>query len=613
LYAGPIADSGHFTAQGIYLAHNVALSKATDSWVAGKLGDGIQIHSEKAGFKPQTGCGKGRFAPGMACADDNNIEILLFKLHCIIIALMKVPVFKHTVMKILAALKDDKESLQTISALIQYDPGLYLSFMRRLGAASLKSEVTTISQAASLIGSTAIEVEIKLHDHLLEDEDSVKMWCCAVLAAEAAGRINETAPVAEPEEVFFSALLPTVGMLLMLEEKPEYLRLIPLLLKMSIEDRVFLENRLFRNNHISVLEDVLSLPQLYKDVIRLIKAERFPDTLKDQEPPLSRFSTAHTSSQLYHLATSGEHVAQAIIFPSIVLAQENLKQLNKRYFKIAESDTEEMLSDIIERFERACLEFGLQDLSEKLLKTAGKFHEPELKFLTTSAPLLRVLNEVFVEGRAERNILIWGEAGVGKRLLAVALHNHPDNPRKGKPFLAFHCDTVEKETLEEELFGSGGGFWGTDQHKGAFDMADGGTIMLKNIDKMPMPLQERLADIFSRIDYYRSRNVKSSYPDVVFILTSRKDLEEEVSEGRFSKVLLRTLKLVSILVPPLRDRREDIGFIAGGIINKYDLPLTDTIQLLSLQEFYDTYAFRENLSDLKRLLFYAAAKKLLKA
>jgi len=54
---------------------------------------------------------------------------------------------------------------------------LYLSFMRRLGAASLKSEVTTISQAASLIGSTAIEVEIKLHDHLLEDEDSVKMWC----------------------------------------------------------------------------------------------------------------------------------------------------------------------------------------------------------------------------------------------------------------------------------------------------------------------------------------------------------------------------------------------------------------------------------------------------
>ena len=86
-----------------------------------------------------------------------------------------------------------------------------------------------------------------------------------------------------------------------------------------------------------------------------------------------------------------------------------------------------------------------------------------------------------------------------------------------------------------------------------------------------------------------------------------------MSEGRFSKVLLRALKPVTIFVPPLRNRREDIGFIAGGIINKYDLPLTETIQLLSLQEFYDTYAFRENLSDLKRLLFYAAAKKLLKS
>ena len=88
---------------------------------------------------------------------------------------------------------------------------------------------------------------------------------------------------------------------------------------------------------------------------------------------------------------------------------------------------------------------------------------------------------------------------------------------------------------------------------------------------MPMLLQERLADIFSRIDYYRSRNVKSSYPDVVFILTSRKDLEEEVSEGRFSKALLRTLKPVSLaqILPPLRDRRRGYRIYCrcGSLIN----------------------------------------------
>ncbi|HMK55743.1 MAG TPA: sigma 54-interacting transcriptional regulator [Dissulfurispiraceae bacterium] len=527
---------------------------------------------------------------------------------------MKVPVFKHTVLKISAALQDDKKSLQSISGLIQYDPGLYFSLLRKISAASLKSEVTVISQAVSLLGANAIEAEIVQHSMVLDDEVSLALWCSAILAGEAAIRVNEISPVAESEEVFFAALMPTVGMLLMLGERPEYRRLIPLMLKLSIEDRAFLENRLFRSNHISALDNILSMPQLYRDIIGFIKAERFPDILKEQELPApTRLSAAHTASQLYHLAETAEQIAQSILFPAGVLAQENLKQFNKRYFKIIESDTEELLADVVERFEDACSEFDMREFADRLLAAAGTFHEPDVKFLTTSAPMLRVLNEVFSDSETGRNFLVWGEAGVGKRLLAVALHDHPDNPRHDKPFLAFHCDTVDTDTLEEELFGSGGGFWGSDQHKGAFDLADGGTIMLKNIDRMPMPLQERLAEIITRIDYYRSRSIKASYPDVLFILTSRKNLEVEAQEERFSKALLRALKPQIILVPPLRDRREDIGFIANGIIKKYDLPLTDTVQLLSLQEFYDTYAFKENLSDLKRLLFYAAAKKMLKS
>ncbi|HMK59907.1 MAG TPA: sigma 54-interacting transcriptional regulator [Dissulfurispiraceae bacterium] len=527
---------------------------------------------------------------------------------------MKVPVFKHTVLKISAALQDDKKSLQSISGLIQYDPGLHFSLLRKLSAASLRSEVTVISQAVSLLGANAIESEIVQHGQLLDDEVSLKLWCSAVLAGEAAIRVNEISPVAESGEVFFAALIPVLGMLLMLGERPEYHRLIPLLLKLSIEDRAFLENRLFRSNHISMLDNVLSLPQLYRDIIGLIKAERFSDTLKDHELPApTRLSTAHTASQLYHLAETAEQIAQSILFPAGVLAQENLKQFNKRYFRITESDTEELLADIVERFECACEEFDMQELAARLLAIAGSFHEHQVKFLTTSAPMLRLLNDAFTDSGLEHNFLVWGEAGVGKRLLAVALHDHPENPRNSKPFLAFHCDTVNTDTLEEELFGSGGGFWGSDQHKGAFDLADGGMIMLKNIDKMPMPLQERLAEIITRIDYYRSKNIKASYPDVLFILTSRKNLEAEAQEENFSKALLRALKPKIILVPPLRERREDIGFIANGIIKKYELPLTDTVQLLSLQEFYDTYAFKENLSDLKRLLFYAAAKKMLKS
>ncbi len=526
---------------------------------------------------------------------------------------MKVPVFKHTIGLISSALQDEKLSLQTIASLVKYDPGLFYSFLDRLAASSAKSEVTTVSQSVSLLGSNAIEQEIGKQDSFLEDGNSLQLWCFAVLAGEAAGLINVKASVAESEEAFFCALLTPLGMLLMLRNNPDYGKLIPLLLKLSIEDRVFLEDRLFKQNHISALDKLPHLPRLYKEVLKLIKMERFPSALKAEGPEPARLSAAYTSAQLFHLATAAEYTAQAILFPSVVLAMENLKQVGKRFFHISESGTEEFLSDIIETFEGICNDFGVSEICSRLLSEAGEMRETEIKFMTTSAPLSRTLDELFADDQKESNILMKGEADVGKRLLAFALHYHPLNPRRTKPFLSFHCDTVDRETLEEELFGSGGGYWGTERHKGAFDMANGGTIMLKNVDRMPRALQDRLADVISKADYYRTRKIQGNFADVLFILTSRRDLESEAAQGNFSPLLLRALKPVVITIPPLRERRKDISLIANGIINKYGLPLTDNVVILGLQEYFDNYEFRENLTDLKRLLFYAAAKHMLKS
>lgn len=94
--------------------------------------------------------------------------------------------------------------------------------------------------------------------------------------------------------------------------------------------------------------------------------ERFPESLKVQEEEPSRLSSAYISSQLYHLATSAEYIAQSILFLFIVMAQENFKQIDKRFFKITESETGELLADIIERFEAACSDFGLRQLSDGL-------------------------------------------------------------------------------------------------------------------------------------------------------------------------------------------------------------------------------------------------------
>ena len=526
---------------------------------------------------------------------------------------MKVPAFKHTVARISGALEDERQHLQAICSLVKYDPGLFLSFLLNCPSRHGDSNVTTSCQAASLMGSNAIKALIAAHQHRLDDNDSLTLWHTAVLAGEAAVRINERKPVAEPEEAFFAATIPYVGMLLMLEANQDYKKLVHMLVKLSIEDRVFLEDRIFNINHIAIFDGAKQLPLKYRDVIRLIRMERFPNQLRTAQPDTGpRFSLEYEAAQLYRLSMSAESIAQSIFFPFIVLAEENFKRINKRFFQISENEAEELLTDIIDSYEAVCLDFGLEKGSTDLINEAIQYTVPESKFLTVSAPLLRVLNKLFAERHVENHIVIWGEAGVGKRLLAKALHYHPANSRRMKPFLAFHCDTIERETLEEELLGAKGGYWGHGQHKGAFDIADGGTIMLKDIDKMPLPLQERLAEVISKIDYYRVRKIPSKNPNVIFIATSRMNLEEEANSGRFSKMLLRALKPVNINIPPLRERRDDIGLIADGIIKKYRLPLQETSSLLGLQELYDADTFAENLSDLKRVLFYTAAKKILK-
>jgi hypothetical protein len=524
---------------------------------------------------------------------------------------MRAPVFKHTLERISATLEDEKESLQTILSLIKYDPGLYFSLLLNCSSRHGYEDVSTMCQAGTLLGSNAIKSSMSEHQMQLDDPDSIMLWHAATLSGEAAMRINQRASIANDEEAFFAAIMPYVGMLLMLAEKQKYKRLLPLLVKLSIDDRVFLENSIFGIDHISILDRAVRLPKKYQDVLQFIRQDRFPSSLKTPLPGMvSRYSMAYEAAQLYHLSMSSEYVARSIFFPFIVLAEENFKRINKRFFSISENESEDLLTDIIENYEAVCLDFGQENIAAQLIDDAIQYRSPESKFLTASAPLLRTLNTFFEERHMGDNIVITGEPGVGKRLLAKALHYHPANPRRTKPFLSFHCDTLERETLEEELLGAKGGYH---KRKGAIDIVDGGTIMLKDINIMPISFQERLAEIISRMDYYRSRNITGKEPDVLFIVTSRLDLEEEAEQGRFSKALLRALKPVHIRIPPLRERREDIGLIADGIINKYKLPLQNTPILLQLQDLYEKDSFEENLSGLKRILFNTAAKELLKS
>lgn len=517
------------------------------------------------------------------------------------------PVFEHTICSLHSIVNNEAEPLQKISHLIRYDPGLYFSLLQDINVSSKRGEITSISQAISLIGAAGIENHILKQDHFL-GENYMLLWSYAALAGEAASRINERVGIAEEDETFFCGMISCIGILLMVKKHPSYVKVLELLLKLTLRDKIFIENRLFKTNQIEELNTALTAPELYKNLITQL-LEIFGKERPDRFIYPSKLSSAYTSFQLMQLMNISEVAARALLFPSVIEAQEKLRELSVRYFRIPETEIEELLADILERFEEVCREFKIEKFSEGFTAKAGSYSSfSGLTFLTKAAALRESLESIYRANNEGKNIFIYGEPGVGKRLLAMALHHRPDNPRLLKPFVSVFCSALDPETLEIELFGAKGGFMGLDEHKGILELTHEGTVLLKDIDKIPLLQQDRLAEVFCKDEFYKVGAMQPAFFDVRFIMTSHKNIFEEAKNGMFSEKLLRVLKPLSIYIPPLRERREDIEFIAEGIIQKYDLNLTDKALLLGLHEYYEHHVFQDNLHDLKRLLFYLSVK-----
>jgi two-component system nitrogen regulation response regulator GlnG len=154
--------------------------------------------------------------------------------------------------------------------------------------------------------------------------------------------------------------------------------------------------------------------------------------------------------------------------------------------------------------------------------------------------------------------LIQGESGTGKELVARALHEH--SPRVSGPFVAMNTAAVPSELLESELFGhERGAFTGADrQRKGRFEEADGGTLFLDEIGDMPVSLQTRMLRALAEGEFYRLGGQRSISVDVRVIAATHQDLNALVATGRFREDLLHRLDVIRLVVPPLRERSEDV-------------------------------------------------------
>jgi DNA-binding NtrC family response regulator len=170
-------------------------------------------------------------------------------------------------------------------------------------------------------------------------------------------------------------------------------------------------------------------------------------------------------------------------------------------------------------------------------------------------------------------ILLRGESGTGKEILARAIHRW--SPRASRPFVVVNCVALSEELLESDLFGhEKGAFTGAHHLKrGKVELADGGTLFLDEVGDIRPPLQAKLLRLLQEQEFQRVGGVNTLRADLRFLAATNTDLEQAMADGRFRKDLYFRLNVVSLRLPPLRDRREDIPTLAQHFVEKYSREL----------------------------------------
>jgi two-component system NtrC family response regulator len=186
-----------------------------------------------------------------------------------------------------------------------------------------------------------------------------------------------------------------------------------------------------------------------------------------------------------------------------------------------------------------------------------------------SKPMREVFRTIEKVAPASATVLIDGENGTGKELVAKAIHFN--GPRREKPFVAVNCSALAETLLESELFGhEKGAFTGAvAMRKGRFEIADTGTLFLDEIGELSQNLQVKLLRILQERTFERVGGMRPVTVDVRIIAATNKQLKKEVAAGRFREDLYYRLNVLHIPLPPLRDRREDIRLLVDFFIRKY--------------------------------------------
>ena len=265
--------------------------------------------------------------------------------------------------------------------------------------------------------------------------------------------------------------------------------------------------------------------------------------------------------------------------------------------------------------------FGMQDLVLLLRKAeereglsrseglgGGPAFVPNLANIVARSPgMLEIFEVVKRLVNFNTTVLLRGESGTGKELLARAIHHN--SPRRGKPFVAINCGAIPENLMESELFGhQRGAFTDAARDKvGLFEEANGGTIFLDEIGEMPLHLQVKLLRVLQEQQIQRVGDEKTKKIDVRLIAATLRDLEDDVRKGRFRDDLLYRLNVITIDIPPLRERPEDVEVLIKHFMKKHNRKLGLSIRQIEPEalDCLKRYHWKGNVRELENCIEHA--------
>ena len=275
---------------------------------------------------------------------------------------------------------------------------------------------------------------------------------------------------------------------------------------------------------------------------------------------------------------SGEEVVQHVTtenpgIPIIVLTGHgSIEEANKAikagaYYFL----TKPLNLDHLNKIVKNALTERSQQLKIKELQERLKHNQNADDMIGKSAELNKVRAMISKAAPTKASVLITGESGVGKELVARAIHNQ--SPRKDNAFIVVHCAALSETLLESELFGhEKGAFTGADSlAHGKFELADGGTIFLVEIGEINLSTQIKLLRVLQERSFERVGGEKTINVDIRIVAATNKNLEEEVRAGKFREDLFYRLNVVRIEMPALRERKDDIPLLMHGFLKEFNI------------------------------------------